>query len=76
VRQVYFIALAAVASLAIACAGARPEPAKPPPVDPETRLDAPRRPRGQQVPPRIQAPPPAYGNKIVMAEAPAAKTEM
>jgi hypothetical protein len=68
-RQVFFIALAAVAPLAIACAGTRPEPAKPPPIEPETRLESPRRPRSQPAPPRIQAPPPAYGNKIVMASA-------
>lgn len=48
----------------VACSGAPPVPAKPPPVDPETRLE--RRPPREE-PLKIYAPPPAYGNKIVMA---------
>ena len=50
----------------IGCAGAPPQPVKPRPIDPETRLDRPRR-HLDELPP-IQAPPPAYGNKIVMAD--------
>lgn len=38
---------------------------KPPPVDPHTRLGPHRAPK--EAVPRILAPPPAYGNKIVMA---------
>jgi hypothetical protein len=48
-----------------ACASQPAPPAKPPPVDAETQL-TPRR-REKYDPPRIVAPPPAYGNKIVMA---------
>jgi hypothetical protein len=56
-----------LAVLMTGCAGARPTPAKPPPVDAETRLDPGRRPVREE-PLKILAPPPAYGNKIVMAE--------
>jgi len=45
-----------------ACAAGAERPARPAPVEAETRLE--RRPRA----PKILAPPPAYGNKIVMAE--------
>lgn len=69
-RQVFIRAFAAVVVFGIACTSAAPPPAKPPPSEPETRLDPPRRP-GYHGPPRIQAPPPAYGNKIVMATGPA-----
>jgi hypothetical protein len=55
------------------CAGARPAPAKPPAVDAETRLDPARRPAREE-PLKILAPPPAYGNKIVMAEGAARAT--
>jgi len=54
-----------LAVLMTGCAGARPAPAKPPAIDAETRLD--RRPAREE-PLKILAPPPAYGNKIVMAE--------
>ena len=72
-RQVFIPAFAALFVLGIACASAPPPPAKPPPVEPETRFDPPRRPV-HHGPPRIQAPPPAYGNKIVMATKPAEAT--
>jgi hypothetical protein len=51
------------AALAVACGGgALNEPKAPPLVDPETRAQ----PR-QKDDPRLIAPPPAYGNKVVMA---------
>ncbi|HET9959076.1 MAG TPA: hypothetical protein VFQ61_31515 [Polyangiaceae bacterium] len=49
------------------CSAAPVLPAQPPPQEPQTRLYAPIR-RHITDPPEIQAPPPAYGNKIVMAE--------
>jgi hypothetical protein len=54
------------AALSIACgSGAvRPPEGPPKPVDPETRVQ----PR-QKDAPRLIAPPPAYGNKVVMASA-------
>jgi hypothetical protein len=54
-------------ALLVGCAGARPTPAKPPAVEAETRLDPMRRPLREE-PLKILAPPPAYGNKIVMAD--------
>ena len=52
-----------LAALAVGCGGgALSEPKAPPPVDPETRAQ----PR-QKDDPRLIAPPPAYGNKVVMA---------
>jgi hypothetical protein len=73
-RQVFIPAFAALVALGIACANAPPPPAKPPPAERETRLEPPRRP-AHHGPPRIQAPPPAYGNKIVMASTPAVSSE-
>jgi len=58
-----------LAVLMAGCAGARPAPAKPPAVDAETRLEPGRRPQREE-PLKILAPPPAYGNKIVMADGP------
>ena len=52
-----------------ACASQPATPAKPPMVDAETELAPPRREKPYD-PPRIVAPPPAYGNKIVMAGVP------
>jgi hypothetical protein len=53
------------AALAMGCAGGMKPPAETPPrpVDPQTQVT----PRHEQQPPRLIAPPPAYGNKIVMA---------
>lgn len=43
-----------------------PEPAKPPPpAEPRTRLEVP----DEEQEPKLIAPPPAYGNKVVMAKA-------
>jgi hypothetical protein len=48
------------------CVASGGQPAKPPPpVNPETRVTPERR----SEPPTLIAPPPAYGNKIVMAGA-------
>jgi len=59
------VTVALFAAQVAGCAASPPAPAKPPPVDPETRF-VPERPTKDE-PPRILAPPPAYGNKIVMA---------
>jgi hypothetical protein len=66
------ILLAAVFALsaASACASQPVAPAKPPLVDAETQLTPRRREKANDPPPRIIAPPPAYGNKIVMAGKP------
>jgi hypothetical protein len=62
--RVFAFALVAFVAFAVeACSAAPKAPAKPPPVDAETRLGPARRP---VEPPRILAPPPAYGNKIVL----------
>jgi hypothetical protein len=66
VRQLLFLSHLMLATLVVGCSGARPAPAKPPAVDPETRLEPGRRPAREE-PLKILAPPPAYGNKIVMA---------
>lgn len=57
----------AAAALVAACAGAgqRAPEAPPRPVDPETRVTPERE---RPPPPRLIAPPPAYGNKVVMAQ--------
>jgi len=63
-----------VLGAASACASQPVPPAKPPLVDAETQLTAPRRrDKANDPPPRIIAPPPAYGNKIVMAGEPETK---
>jgi len=59
------VVVALLAATLTGCAGNPPRPAKPPLVDPETRFTPP----AKHEPQRILAPPPAYGNKIVMAEA-------
>ena len=66
VRRFFSLISLGLALAVTGCAGAPPQPAKPRPIDPETRLERPRR-HHDELPP-IQAPPPAYGNKIVMAE--------
>ncbi|MGC4089388.1 MAG: hypothetical protein QM756_16165 [Polyangiaceae bacterium] len=62
----------AAALVTAACANSQPAPAKPPPVDAETRLGPTRRPAKDE-PVRILAPPPAYGNKVVMGQRAASK---
>jgi hypothetical protein len=68
-RHLYsFIAAATATMLLTACGASAPAPVKAPPraVDVETRaVPSPRR---RDLPPRLIAPPPAYGNKIVMAQ--------
>ena len=68
-RLLYFpIAAATAAMLSTACGASTPAPVKAPPraVDVETRaVPSPRR---RDLPPPLVAPPPAYGNKIVMAQ--------
>jgi hypothetical protein len=67
-RQLYFIAAAAATMMLTACGASAPVNVKAPPraVDVETRV-APS-PRRRDLPPPLVAPPPAYGNKIVMAQ--------
>ncbi|MFO0565399.1 MAG: hypothetical protein U0263_07040 [Polyangiaceae bacterium] len=49
----------------VGCAATRPpEPAPPPPPEIRTRFDRPER---DQDAPELIAPPPAYGNKVVLA---------
>jgi len=59
--------LAAAATLAGCGAGAQQAPERPRPVDAETRVTPDRQ---RLPPPRLIAPPPAYGNKVVMAKGP------
>jgi hypothetical protein len=66
VRRFLVLSHLLLGPLLVGCSGARPTPAKPPAVDAETRLEPGRRPSRDE-PLRILAPPPAYGNKIVMA---------
>jgi len=65
-RLVTRILVLSVVALASGCgSGALRSPETPPkPVDPETRVQ----PRQKEAP-RLIAPPPAYGNKVVMASA-------
>ncbi len=68
-RHSYCLIAAATATLLLtACGASAPAPVKAPPrpVDVETRA-APS-PRRRDLPPQLVAPPPAYGNKIVMAQ--------
>jgi hypothetical protein len=69
VRRFLFLSHWLLVPLLAGCSGASPTPAKPPAVDAETRLEPGRRPSRDE-PLRILAPPPAYGNKIVMARRP------
>ena len=62
-----------VLSAVSACASQPVAPAKPPPSNAETQLTPRPRDKAQDPPPRIIAPPPAYGNKIVMAGTPETK---
>jgi hypothetical protein len=68
-RQLYFLTAAATATMLLtACGASAPAPVKAPPraIDVETRaVPSPGR---RDLPPPLVAPPPAYGNKIVMAQ--------
>ncbi len=70
-RQVLPLASALLLALGLtACGGAATSlPAQPPPqqTQPRTEVTAPEREQA----PRLIAPPPAYGNKVVMAQGPA-----
>jgi glucose/arabinose dehydrogenase len=67
------LSAALVAVTLMGCGARSAQPAKPPPpVNPETRVN-PERKEQQEQPPLI-APPPAYGNKIVMAAAETSRT--
>jgi len=68
-RQLYLLIAAAAATMATtACGASAPAPVQAPPrsVDVETRATP--GPRRRDLPPPLVAPPPAYGNKIVMAQ--------
>jgi hypothetical protein len=68
-RHLYLLIAAAAATMfATACGASAPAPVQAPPraIDVETRV-APS-PRRRDLPPPLVAPPPAYGNKIVMAQ--------
>jgi len=54
------------AALLLGCGQSSVQPAKPPQADVETRATPQKQPREL---PRLIAPPPKYGNKIVMAQA-------
>jgi hypothetical protein len=65
-RRFFSLTLLALGGVVLAAcgSGAVPMPAKPPPRPVETKTEtSPHR----QGPPQLIAPPPAYGNKIVMA---------
>jgi hypothetical protein len=72
VRRVFFIVtLGAFALGPLGCVGGAEHAAKPPPRLPEKETRAaPSQPARPEPPPRLIAPPPAYGNKIVMADGP------
>lgn len=64
-RRIFLVALMLVSALAWGCATTTPPaPKPPPPAEPRTRVDQPE-PREEQ--PKLIAPPPAYGNKVVLA---------
>jgi hypothetical protein len=68
-RHLYLLIAAAAATMfATGCGASAPAPVKAPPrvVDVETRATP--SPRRRDLPPPLVAPPPAYGNKIVMAQ--------
>lgn len=56
------------AALAVACAGRTPPPEQPlpPEMQPRTEVTPPEQRRNRELPEHV-APPPAYGNKVVMA---------
>lgn len=59
------LAVVLAATFFMACSSATKVPAKaPPPVDPETRVI----PEKEEERPRLIAPPPAYGNRVVLAK--------
>lgn len=66
-RRFLLLILAFAVLPCAACAGQSVrQPAKPPPpAEPRTRLEQP----GDEDQPKLIAPPPAYGNKVVMAKA-------
>jgi hypothetical protein len=67
-RLSYFLLAAATATmLSTACGASAPAAVQAPPraIDVETRATPSPRPR--DLPPALVAPPPAYGNKVVMA---------
>lgn len=65
--RISFALFLGLAALGNGCASRERPVRTPPPVEPQTRL-APKR----EATPPVIAPPPAYGNKIVMARRPAA----
>jgi hypothetical protein len=67
-RPVLFLIAAATATMLTACGASTPALVKAPPraEDVETRVNPVQRRHDQ--PPPLVAPPPAYGNKIVMAQ--------
>jgi hypothetical protein len=68
-RHLYLLIAAAAATMfATACGASAPAPVKAPPrvIDVETRANP--SPHRRDLPPPLVAPPPAYGNKIVMAQ--------
>ncbi|HWZ93450.1 MAG TPA: hypothetical protein VNW92_31540 [Polyangiaceae bacterium] len=62
-----FCCLVAAAAVCSACGQASLNPPEPPPRDVETRV-VPQHKIHREIP-RLIAPPPAYGNKVVMAHA-------
>lgn len=71
-RRVFLIVtLGGFALGLLGCGAGAEQAAKRPPKLPEKETRAaPSEPERPEQPPRLIAPPPAYGNKIVMAEAP------
>ena len=67
-RQLYFIAAAAAMVLATACGASSPAPVKAPSRVDDVVTRATPGPRRRDLPAPLVAPPPAYGNKIVMAQ--------
>jgi hypothetical protein len=65
------LVLAALAMLAACGSSVQRAPERPRPVDPETRVNPERE---RLPPPRLIAPPPAYGNKVVMAKGPTSRS--
>jgi hypothetical protein len=71
-RTVFIVTLGAVVLSLSGCARVAEPQAKPPPRLPEKDTQAiPTEPKVPEEPPPLIAPPPAYGNKVVMAEGPA-----
>lgn len=68
-RLVTWVALAIPLILAACGVRETARPASPPPAIPQPQTEVTRE-RGE-APPKLIAPPPAYGNKVVLAKAPA-----